>query len=60
MADGSDASLMIRCEVIVRVQKSQDLLESLFKLVLCSRKGVEAFVQEKPFTNVLLSPYLTL
>jgi hypothetical protein len=47
MADGSDASLMIRCALIVRVQKSQDLLESLFKLVLCSRKGVGSLCSRK-------------
>jgi hypothetical protein len=63
MADGSDASLMIRCE-------KRSLLEFKSHKIFWNRylswfyvQGKElgkTFVQEKPFTNVLLSPYLTL
>jgi hypothetical protein len=52
MSDDSDANFneTLRKDLILRVQKNQDLLESLFELVLRPTKK-ESFIQEKPSIN---------
>jgi hypothetical protein len=63
MSDDSDANFneTLRKDLILRVQKNQDLLESLFELVLRPTKEFsKSFIQEKPSINATQNHFLIL